>query len=205
MKRSLSKRAATGILRTLTSLLWGSPPFLLEEIVDHLGPGPALKWFAKNLPNYEDTMKKWGPIRTHLLCLEASLLNGCSYCVHAHAYAFQLHYFKQKNALFPLDEHALIALRDNNDEELKSALRAALLASQVPEDAELLDELWEQKFSSGPAQTDSERRIRHILQMFEMLNFCGIDRRVSFDHAHDPINKDQALRRKYAAARLAQP
>jgi len=202
VSRPLSKRAATTVLRGITRMLWGDPPFLIDEIVDHLGAGGAIKWFAGNLPNYEDTMKKWGPLRTHLLCVEASLLNGCSYCIHAHAYAFELHYFKQSGALFPLDEHAIVALRDKPDDELKVALNAALRASEVPDEAELFEQLWTQKFSSKPPESDAELRIRHLLSMFEMLNFCGIDRQVPFDHAHDPINKDRELKRRYAEARL---
>jgi hypothetical protein len=201
--RPLGKRAATGVLRGLTRLLWGDPPFLIEEIVDHLGAGAALKWFMKNLPTYESSMKLWGPLRTHLLCIEASLLNGCSYCIHAHAYAFQLHYFKQTGSLFPLDEHAVVALRDKTDTELKTSLNAAIQASAVPEEATLFEQLWAQKFSTAAAADDTERRIRHLLSMFEMLNFCGIERQVPFDHAHDPINKDRELKRRYAEARLA--
>ncbi len=203
MSRALSNRAATTVLRAVTRVLWGDPPFLIEEIVDHLGAGGAIKWFARNLPSYEDTMKRWGPLRTHLLCVEASLLNGCSYCIHAHAYAFELHYFKQTDALFPLDEHAIIALRDKPDEELKRALNEALHQSKVAGEAELFELLFSQKFSTAPPASDAEVRIRHLLQMFEMLNFCGIDRRVPFDHAHDPINKDRELKLRYAEARLA--
>jgi hypothetical protein len=203
VKRPLSNRAATTVLRGLTRMLWGDPPFLIEEIVDHLGGAAALKWFMTNLPTYESTMKLWGPLRTHLLCVEASLLNGCSYCIHAHAYAFQLHYFKQTGALFPLDEHGVIALRDKSDEGLKASLNEALARSAVPEEAALFERLWQQKFDSAEPADDTERRIRHLLSMFEMLNFCGIDRQVPFDHAHDPINKDQDLKRRYAEARLA--
>jgi hypothetical protein len=203
VKRSLSKRAATGVLRGLTGALWGDAPFLIEEIVDHLGAAAALRWFMANLPTYESTMKKWGPMRTHLLCVEASLLNGCSYCMHAHAYAFQLHYFKETGKLFSLDEHQVIALRDRPDDELKATLQGALRASEVPSEADLFDQLWARKFLWAPPKDDTERRIDHLLKMFETLNFCGIDRQVPFDHAHDPINKDVHLKRRYAEARLS--
>lgn len=203
MSASLSQRMAVSILRGLTTKIWGAPPFLLPQIVEHLGPFGALSWFAKNLPEYEAILKDWGPLRTHLLCVEASLLNGCSYCVHAHAYAFQLHYFREKSRLFPLDEHELIALRDGSDAELRDAVKAALVAGQMPEEEPLFDRLWRLKFEGEPAD-DTDRRIGHLLKMFEMLNFCGINSRTPFDHAHDPINKDAALKLRYAEARLLQ-
>lgn len=203
MKRSLSKRAAAAVLRGLTGKLWGQPPFLIEEIVDHLGAASAIRWFVANLPTYEGTMKKWGPVRTHLLCVEASLLNGCSYCTHAHIYAFQLHYFKETGKLFSLDEHEVIALREKPDAEFKATLEEALRSSDVSEEAALFDQLYKRKFAWAPPVDDTERRIDHLLSMFETLNFCGIDRQVPFDHAHDPINKDEDLKRRYAEARLA--
>lgn len=203
MSGTLSQRMAVGILRGLTTKIWGAPPFLLPQIVEHLGPFGALAWFAKNLPEYEAILKAWGPLRTHLLCVEASLLNGCSYCVHAHAYAFELHYFRDKQRLFPLDEHALIALRDGSDDELRQALKAALIAGQMPEEEALFDRLWRLKLGGEPGD-DTDRRITHLLQMFEMLNFCGISSRTPFDHAHDPINKDDELKLRYAEARLLQ-
>ncbi len=203
MSGSLSKRMAVGILRGLTTKIWGAPPFLLPQIVEHLGPFGALSWFAKNLPEYEAILKDWGPLRTHLLCVEASLLNGCSYCVHAHAYAFQLHYFRDKGRLFPLDEHELIALRDGSDAELRDAVKAALVAGQMPEEEALFDRLWRLKLEGEPAD-DTDRRIGHLLKMFEMLNFCGINSRTPFDHAHDPINKDAEIKLRYAEARLSQ-
>jgi hypothetical protein len=196
---------AVGILRRITTTLWGTPPLLLPEIVAHLGAFGALSWFAKMLPPYEKTLKDWGRVRTHLLCVEASLLNGCSYCIHAHAYAFQLHYFKEKQQLFPLDEHALVALGGGSDELVRTTLKRALAAAKMPEEDVLFDRLWRLKFEAAPdGANDTDRRIRHILAMFEMLNFCGVDSQMPFDHAHDPINKDTELKERYAKARLAQ-
>jgi hypothetical protein len=195
---------AVGILRRITTTLWGSPPLLLPEIVEHLGPLGALSWFAKSLPPYEATLKKWGRVRTHLLCVEASLLNGCSYCIHAHAYAFELYYFREKGELFPLDEHALVALRDLPDSEIRAALKQALANVRLDEEAGMFDRLWELKFERAPSEKDEvDQRIAHILGMFEMLNFCGVNSQMPFDHAHDPINKDTELKTRYAEARLA--
>jgi hypothetical protein len=200
---TLSQRMAVGVLRRITTTLWGAPPLLLPQIVEHLGAFGALGWFVRNLPEYESILKQWGPLRTHLLCVEASLLNGCSYCTHAHAYAFQLHYFRAKERLFPLDEHELVGLRDCSDAELRVALKQALSAAGLGEDEQLFDRLWQLKLEHAQATDETDRRICHLLRMFEMLNFCGIDAQTPADHAHDPINKDAALKLRYAEARLA--
>jgi hypothetical protein len=198
-----SQRMAVGVLRRITTTLWGAPPLLLPQIVQHLGAFGALSWFVRNLPEYESILKKWGPIRTHLLCTEASLLNGCSYCTHAHAYAFELHYFREKGRLFPLDEHELVGLRDGSDEELRAAIKQALSGADMTEDQALFDRMWKLKLEGHTGTDETDRRLGHLLRMFEMLNFCGIDAQTPADHAHDPINKDDALKLRYAEARLA--
>ena len=200
---TLRKRAAVAILRRLTTLLWGSPPLLLPEIVEHLGAMGALGWFAKNLPRYELLMKKWGPLRTHLLCIEASLLNGCSYCIHAHAYAFQLHYFRREGRLFPIDEHGVIALRAQKDDALRSIWKDTLAHAGLDDECVLFDRLWRLKLEGETPRDEVSSGIHHILNMFEMLNFCGMSAQTPFDHAHDAINKDEALKKRYAEARLA--
>jgi hypothetical protein len=199
----LGKRASVAILQGLTKMLWGHPPLLLEEIVDHLGGAGALAWFAKSLPRYESLMKAWGPLRVHLLCTEASLVNGCSYCTHAHAYAFQLHYFKRESRLFPIDEHDMVALREKDDSVLRATWKAALTQAGLEQEQELFDRLWGIKFEGEPPSDEVGAGISHILKMFQMLNFCGISAQTPFDHAHDPVNKDEALKTKYAEARLA--
>jgi hypothetical protein len=197
------RQAAVAILSRITTMLWGRPPLLLTEIVDHLGAFGALRWFARNLPPYESLLKKWGPVRTHLLCTEASLLNGCSYCTHAHAYAFELHYFKQRGRVFPIDEHAIVALRENDDEILRTTWKEALERASLPEESALFDRLWRIKFEGEPASDEVGAGMRHLLGMFETLNFCAIGGLTPLDHAHDPINRDEDLKRRYAEARLA--
>lgn len=202
MTETLSQRMAISVLRRLTTTLWGAPPLLLPQIVEHLGALGALGWFVRNLPEYESILKQWGPLRTHLLCVEASLLNGCSYCTHAHAYAFELHYFREKNLLFPLDEHQLVALRAVSDEELRSTLKQALASAQMPEEDALFERLWRLRLERPEPKDETDRRICHLLRMFEMLNFCAINSQTAADHAHDPINKDETLKLRYAEARL---
>ncbi len=199
---TLTERAATGVLRVLTGRLWGFHPNLMPEIVQRLGAGGALAWFAKNMPRYEKTMKLLGPRRTHLLCLETSLLNGCGYCVFGHAYAFQLYYFKEREALFPLDEHQIVGLRRLPDVEVRAALESAFAQAGMPEETAALAKLWALRLDGAVADDDEGRRMLHLIEMFNVLNYCGVDSASSADEAHDPINKDEELRARYAEARL---
>jgi hypothetical protein len=199
---SVPKALATGLLLRVTRSLWGLPPNLIAEIVERLGALGSLAWFVQNLPRYELTMKVWGPLRTHAACLGASLMNGCSYCVYAHSYAFELYYFRERGELFPFDEHQIVALRDKSDVELRKVLDDAFRATRLTVEANDLATLCALKFSERMPHGRDERRLAHILQMFDILNYCGLDSLATFDEAHDPINKDAALRARYAEARL---
>ena len=119
-----------------------------------------------------------------MACLQASLLNGCAYCVYAHAYAFQLHYFRERDALFSLDEHEILALRDGNDEQLTRALDTALRTAGLAQEIEDFAALRALKLAGRAPATEDEHRIAHILQMFDILNYCAIDSLSAFDHAH---------------------
>jgi hypothetical protein len=201
---SAPKALATALLLRVTRSLWGFPPNLIAEIVERLGARGSLAWFVRNLPRYELILKAWGPLRTHAACFGASLMNGCAYCVYAHTYAFELHYFRERGVLFPLDEHQLVALRDKTDVALRSALDEAFRSTALLAEANDLATLCALKFSQATPLTEDDRRLAHLLQMFDILNFCALDAVATFDAAHDPINKDSALRERYAHARLAQ-
>jgi hypothetical protein len=201
---TIRERIATALIRGAAARMWGMPVNLMGEIVVRLGAGRALLWFAINLPRYERTRILWGPVRTHLVCAQASLLNACAYCTFAHAYALQLYYFKEHGRLFPLDEHEIVALRNGSDEELRAAFAGAAREAGLGGEVPMLERLWGLKIAGAAAgNSDDDRRLLHLIDMFNMLNYCAIDSRVPLDSAHDPINKDEALKVRYAEARLA--
>lgn len=205
MKRPLSKRLATWLILAVLRKLWGLPPGLIPVLVDRLGAFGALRWLARNLPTYEKMLKEMGPLRGHLVATFISMLNGCYYCAYAHARSFELYFFKVRQALFPLDEHQLVDLIALPDQEVKARLEAAFQSAQLPEGPPLFTRLVQMKYGGGgeaePAGAE-DRYLRHAIQMFEVLNFCGISQAVPLDGAHDPINKDSDLKARYAQARL---
>lgn len=190
------------VLGQIGRRLWGFAPVLMPRIVERLGPVGALRWMARNMPVYERTLKEMGPIRCHLACVVASLLNGCSYCAYGHARPIQLYYFRDRGALFPLDEHELIALSHLEDRELNTRLEQALEAAGMREEIALFRRLRALKFGEAAPESEEDRRLLHLLQMFDVLNSCGIDRLVPWDDAHDPVYRDKELQARYAQARL---
>jgi hypothetical protein len=201
MAESVLDRSATRLLEALGRKLWGFTPRLMREIVGRLGGLGALGWFVANMPRYERTLKVLGPLRTHLLCLEISLRNGCPYCTYGHAYAFELHYLRERDRRFPLDEHEIVGLHRLEPallaQRLAEALQAAALAGEIP----LFHRLLALADGQAGEPEEHDRRLRHLLRMFAVLNTCAIESNVAPDEAHDPINKDRALRERYAALR----
>jgi len=197
---SLTERTASAVLEALGKRLWGFAPGLMPEIVAQLGPARALAWFVRNMPRYEQTRSELGALRTHLLALEISLLNGCPYCTFGHALAFELLYLKQHDQLFPVDEHGFVALHGSGEALLERRLREALLAAGLGDEVPWLERLLELRAGAAP-DTAHDARVVHLLEMFSVLNTCGIRGRVAPDQAHDPVNKDKHLKDRYQALR----
>jgi hypothetical protein len=194
---------AVALLEALGKQLWGFGPRLMSAIVADLGPIKALTWFAANMPRYERTVRVLGPLRTHLACTVISLHNGCRYCSFGHAYAAELVYLKQRGRGFPVDAATICewtglpraALRDRMCDVLQ---RADLHAEVLWVDRTLALARGEQR-----AVDRHEARIAHLVRMFAQLNAVGIAGQVEPDEAHDPLNKDQALKARNAELRAS--
>lgn len=48
----------------------------------------ALSWFEANIPRYDRTLAALGGLRTHLMCVAISLINGCGHGTTGHVTAF---------------------------------------------------------------------------------------------------------------------
>jgi hypothetical protein len=145
-----------------------------------------------------------GPIRCHLACVVASLFNSCAYCAYGHARAMELHYFRENGRLFPLDEHELIGLSHVEHGEAQARLERALQAAGMAEEIPMVQRIQAMKLESALPISEEDKRLAHLVEMFNVLNSCGIDNQVPFDNAHDPINRDAAIQARYAEARLAE-
>ena len=194
MAGSGTERLAVRLLEGLGQQLWGFPPRLMAHIVPELGAVGAISWFARNMPRYELTLRLLGPLRTHLACTVVSLHNGCRYCAFGHAYAVELHYLKERGKVFPCEAGAMSEWLGLEPAELRQRM------VDVLERADLHGEvLWVDRTLAlaGEVQRpvdQDEARIGHLVRMFGMLNAVGRAGAVEPDEAHDPINKDTALK-----------
>lgn len=206
MVSSPLERGVTAMLEGAGNQMWGFTPRLMAPAVRQLGPLGALRWFAANMPRYLLTLRAYGGLRTHLIGAVISLLNGCPYCTHGEAYAFQLIYLRERGRLFPLDEHELGQLCGQPSafvrRRLVEALELAGLQSEVP----VLDRVIE--LTVGPDQRPSEPeeiRLAHLVRMLSRMNAIGMSNRMpkAPGEAMDPVNKDGAPKLRYVGLRGA--
>jgi hypothetical protein len=204
-------RVALRVLEGKPRRMWGFSPRLMPVLLERLGPVRSVRWFLSNMPRYEGTLKAFGPLRAHLLCTVISLRNGCRYCVYAHATALQLIYLRDRDRLFPLDEHAIAELAGLEPAELRRRLAEALRRAGLPDELPWVQRLLDMADPDGqpadtePADTEpadaDDARLAHLIAMFGVLNACGIAGDVEPDQVHDQLNKDAALKQRYARLR----
>lgn len=192
---------ATKTLEFIGTSLWGFRPNLMKDIVDIHGGRKSIVWFMKNMPKYESILKKWGAERTHLMAVAISGLNGCQYCTYGHALSFQLHYFRNKNQLFPIDEQEMMNFNIKTEEQIVGILNHAFDETRLEQEKQDLHRLLILKTSPEAATSEDDHHINHLVRMFQFLNSCGISKQTTPDFAHDPINKDSELYTKYSQMR----
>ncbi len=199
--RRSGAKFATSVLEGFANHLWGVRPGLMAHFVDQKGSIAALAWFVRHMPRYERILKRWGPLRTHLLSTAVSALNGCAYCTFGHAHAFQLHYLKSHDRLFPLDEQTILELHGGGEEKvialMSHALRRADMETEIPMLRRLQTLRNDPRARSIDARRQDDADLRHLIKMFAALNACGIKGQVAPDAAHDPINRDGELKQRY--------
>jgi len=116
-----------------------------------------------------------------------------------------LHYYELHGVVFPLNEDELRDLGQLEQPEIEKRLRDALGQADMADEIDMLDRTIS-RIDADSAPTPAERDekwIDHLVQMFGWLNACGIQANTTPDAAHDPINKDDLLKRRYANARAA--
>ncbi|GAA5163890.1 hypothetical protein GCM10023321_51520 [Pseudonocardia eucalypti] len=194
-------RLASAVLATIPRLLWGFTPALMPEIVRRFGPVGAVAWFLPNMRRYERTRRAFGPLRTHLLATAISLRNGCHYCASGHAGAIELIFLRDRDELFPLDERAIADLAGTAPDRLRATLAGALTEAGLAAELPYLDRAFALLDGTRqPADPDDER-IAQLIELFAVLNACGIAGQVPPDQVHDQVNRDRAAKRRYARLR----
>lgn len=198
MRAGVLDEMAVSVLRRFGRRRWGFPPNIMRPIVDQLGPLRALWWFTTNMPRYERTLQVLGPLRTHLLCVTISLLNGCAYCSHGHTYAFELVFLCERGALFQRCPESLETLCGLSPAEIRMHMLEAAQQAGLHDDVRWVDRAIRLTLSPGQRPTEiDDLRVAHLVRMFGVLNQVAMRDHTIPDEAHDSVNKDVELKRRY--------
>lgn len=194
--------AVVRLVGRVCTALWGYTPGVIPALVDSMGSGPALRWFAANFPRFLVTVQVLGPVRTHLAGLTISLVNGCVYCAYGRAHALELIYLRDRDRLFPLDARTLSDWSGLSRREIREQLRAVLEEAGLHAEVIWVDRTLALLDGDAPADAD-ERRIAHLCRMVGTMNAIAVAAGTVPDGAHDPVNKDSALKERLVAAQNA--
>lgn len=190
-----------GVLQCACRRMWGFAPAMIPVIVGRMGPGRAVLWFAANMPRYLVTLSVLGPIRTHLACIAISLRNGCSYCTFGHAHALELVYLRDRDRLFPLPAGTLATWLHLDPRQLRDRLRHVLQQADLHAEAIWVDRTLDLAEGAQPAD-GTEVRLAHLVSMVGTMNGIAVASAVASDGgAHNPVNKDAALKARLDALR----
>ncbi|GEL18312.1 hypothetical protein [Pseudonocardia asaccharolytica] len=201
MASGVLDRLAVGVLEGIGRRLWGFPPLLMPPVVEELGPVRSVAWFATNMPPYQRTLRRIGPLRTHLVCVTVSLLNGCRYCAVGHARALELIYLRDRGRLFPREAEALAGWIGLPPAALRERLSSVLHRADLPVEVLWVDRTLAMATGAQQPIDPTEARIAHLVRMLGVLNAVGVASATPPDEAHDPINKDDALKREHQRLR----
>jgi hypothetical protein len=194
-------RLAVGVLEGLGKWLWGFEPRLMHSIVTELGPVRSLAWFVANMPRYEITRRMLGPLRTNLAGTVISLYNGCRYCAFGQGYAVELIYLKERDRVFPVSADEMSTWIGLPPAELRNRLFGVLERADLHGEMIWVDRTLAQVRGEQRPVDRHEARIPHLIRMFAMLNGVANANDTEPDEAHDPINKNRALKARNAALR----
>ena len=188
--------------RTCTAM-WGFMPAVIPAMIETMGTARALRWFAANFPRFLVTLYVLGPVRTHLVGLAVSLRNGCVYCAFGRAHALELIYLRDRDKLFPLDSRTLGSWIALSPRELGLALRGVLEEAGMHAEVIWVERALALAAGDIVPMDAAEARIAHLCRMVSAVNAIALRAGVVPDQAQDPINKDQALKDRFAALQAA--
>lgn len=196
-------------LKGVSDRVWGVRANVMDDVVAAYGTVRSMWWFGRSMSRYDKILAEWGPIRTHLVVTALALVSGCRYHTVSHGLAFQLHYFalaseswadEPDHWLFPLTDDDLLALVGADADTVVSVLDHALTEAGLPDEVPWLRRLLKVRDGGRAADADG-KRLRRLVRMFDRLMVVAKAARTDPDEAHDPINRDRDLRRRYDEAR----
>jgi hypothetical protein len=197
------KRLVVRGLESVCEIVWGFPPTLISLMVEHMGTLRAMAWFMTNMPRFLISRAVLGPVRVHLACVITSLRNSCLYCAYGHAYALELIYLRDHGRLFPLDAAMLDDWLGIDARAMRQRLHAVLVEAGLHAETIWADRIL--ALAEGPQQPvdEAEARIAKIMRMVTTMNVIAVAGGAEPQEAHDPVNKNSAVKSRHAALRAA--
>jgi hypothetical protein len=196
-----SDRVAAQLLGRLGTQRWGVPPRLRVPLVAELGPAAAVLWGFRHSARYERTLRTLGPLRTHLACTVVSLVNGCRYSAHGHAYAAELVHLRERGALLPVDAESISGWAGLGPAELRTRLVDLLERAELHGEVLWMDRTLElASGTQGPVDAH-EARVAHLVEMLGVLNAIAEEHDIAPDEAHDLVDDDVVLKTRHRELR----
>jgi hypothetical protein len=199
----IGKRLVVRALEAMCKIVWGFPPTLISAMVDHMGTQQALLWFMTNMPRFMISRSVLGPVRVHLTCVITSLRNNCIYCAYGHAYALELIYLRDHGRLFPLDAGMLDDWLGIDSRVMRRRLRAVLVEAGLHAETIWADRIIALADGDQQPVDATEARIAKVMRMVTTMNVIANAAEAAPQEAHDPVNKNAAVKAQHAALRTA--
>jgi hypothetical protein len=197
------KRLVVLALEGMCKIIWGFPPTLIALMVDDMGTGTALMWFMTNMPRFMISRAVLGPVRVHLTCIITSLRNSCIYCAYGHAYALELIYLRDHGRLFPMNVGLLDDWLGIDPRVLRRRLHAVLVEAGLHAETIWADRIIALADGDQQPVDATEARIAKLMRMVTTMNVIANAADATPQEAHDPVNKNAAVKARHAALRAA--
>jgi hypothetical protein len=172
------------------------------ELLRTLGFARMMEFAKLSEPIMEEAVRVFGERDSQALCGMSALFNGCPYCSVGHLLAANLLHLREKDALFPLDEQDVPALRRMRDADIVTQVRQRLSATE-PRLLARIERALALRDETRVAEGEEDAALRALGGLWSIITECSVQFEVpaSTIPPLDKIAKDKALRARYAALR----
>jgi hypothetical protein len=188
----------------------GAPQPLSPYLVKTLGIPGFFRWVKSITEGLQLLETRYGKSLPQLLLGFAGLMTGCQYCGVCHVYTYNLMVYRDKGALFPLDETLVPQLQAMRDDDLLAELHTRLGSNpSFEEEHRLLQRMFELKLGIAEGTTPEDAHLQLAISMWEWVNQCSIELSMELTPEEippwGPMGRDLELLNRYLAARGKAP
>lgn len=164
--------------------------------------------FGKMIGDVLNTLNaRYGePVAQHIVGF-AGLLNGCGFCGVGHNLTANVLLFKERGAIFPIDEQDVPRLQKMTDTDIIEELRTRLADTEFQSELDLFERMYALRNNTTEGKNEDDEYLRLALDMWLVNNECTIE--IGLDMAAEEVpmfakfSKDSDLYARYREARAA--